>query len=153
MSQHEAADGDWESLRATIPPGAVLVTDSAQAPWGQALLTSRHVLFADEVASRNGRDSGPNPHELVLMALGACTAITLRMYAARKAWPIERVAVRLNYRYAGDDGPLQQIERRIEVEGPLDEAQRKRLLEIAEKCPVHRMLSAGLKIHSTLGMD
>jgi len=90
-------NADWSALQSTLSVGTVLVTASESAPWGQALLTQNHVLFADEPAQQNGRDSGPAPTEMVLMALGSCTAITVRMYAARKGWPIDRLAVRLRY--------------------------------------------------------
>ena len=90
-------DDEWSSKQSMLAPGSVMVTATAAEPWGQALLTQKHVLFADEPAAQNGRDTGPDPHELALMALGACTAITVRMYAARKGWPIERLDVRLSF--------------------------------------------------------
>lgn len=144
---------DWSALQATLAPGEVMVTATAAEPWGQALLTQTHVAFADEPASEKGRDTGPNPHELVLMGLGACTAITVRMYAARKGWPIDKLDVRLSYRrpVAGEAAPArEQIDRKIEIEGPLDADQRARLFAIAEKCPIHKLLTAGVDIHSEL---
>lgn len=153
MSLDDTGFDGWAALQTTLAPESVLVTASEADPWGQALLTGSHVLFADEPAALNGRDTGPSPTELVLMALGACTAITVRMYAARKAWPIDRLAVRLSYREtaAGEPKPPRtQIERKIEIDGPLDDTQRARLFEIAEKCPVHKLLTAGADIHSEL---
>jgi putative redox protein len=73
----------WAGLQETLAAGAVLVTDSGDKPWGQVMLTRQHVMFAD-AGGEQGADCGPDPHALTLMALGACTAITLRMYAARK---------------------------------------------------------------------
>jgi len=138
----------WAGLQSTLGPGAVMVTDSGRPPWGQAMLTRNHVQFAD-AEEENGQDSGPSPHDLVLMALGACTAITLRMYAARKEWVIDRVSIRLRFENPEIDD--RHIERLVELEGPLDADQRARLLAIAEKCPVHKLLSAGVTIRSELG--
>lgn len=143
----------WSSLQATLGPGTVLVTASGAEPWGQVLLTGQHVLYADEPPELNGRDSGPDSHELALMALGACTAITVRMYAARKGWAIDRLAVRLNFRKPAEGAPKperEQIDRRIEIDGPLDAEQRARLFQIAEKCPIHKLLTAGADVHSEL---
>ena len=144
---------DWSALQATLAPGQVMVTATAAQPWGQVLLTPKHVQFADETAEHNGADSGPNPHEVVLMALGACTAITVRMYAARKGWAIDKLDVRLAFRKPPAGGAVptrEQIERTIEIEGPLDAEQRARLFAIAEKCPIDRLLTAGVDIHSEL---
>jgi putative redox protein len=135
----------WSGLQAGLPDGAVLVTDSGQPPWGQVLLTHDHVLYADEPLALLGKNTGPGPTELVLMALGACTAITVRMYAARKEWTIDRIAVRL--RWAPE---FTAIERDIEIDGPLDAEQRARLFAIAEKCPVHKILTGGVAVRSEL---
>jgi putative redox protein len=141
----------WSRLQAGLAEGAVMVTDSGQAPWGQVMLAQDQVLFADEPLALLGRNTGPAPTEIVLMALGACTAITVRMYAARKQWTIERIAVRLRWEpgeAAGSD--FKAISRMIEIDGPLDTEQRVRLLEIANKCPVHKILSGGVAIRSAL---
>jgi putative redox protein len=135
----------WAGLQSGLVEGAVLVTDSGQAPWGQVLLTHDQIVFADEPLALLGRNTGPAPTELVLMALGACTAITVRMYAARKDWTIDRIAVRL--RWAAE---FTAIERDIEIDGPLDAEQRARLLSIAEKCPVHKVLTRGVAVRSEL---
>lgn len=137
------------AMQSGLTPGAFLVTDSGQGPWGQALLSHDHVLFADEPQSLGGQNTGPAPTDLVLMALGGCTAITVRMYAARKGWTISRIAVRLNYDTPAPDG-TRRIVRLIDIDGPLDAGQRARLFEIAEKCPVHQMLTKGVEIHSEL---
>ena len=118
-----------------------------------------HTFFADEPADAEGDDSGPDPYELLLGALGACTSMTLLLYARRKQWPLERAEVRLSHRrdYARDcaecdQKPVQidQIERHITLHGPLDETQRARLLEIAQKCPVHRTLTGTIKVSDRL---
>jgi len=141
----------WSGLQAGLAEDAVLVTDSGQTPWGQVMLTQDQVAFADEPLALLGKNTGPAPTELVLMALGACTAITVRMYATRKQWTIDRIAVRLRWDPAEAGGAdFKAITRMIEIDGPLDAAQRARLLEIANKCPVHRVLSGGVAIRSEL---
>ena len=135
----------WSGIQAGLAEGAVLVTDSGQPPWGQVLLTHDQVLYADEPLALLGRNTGPGPTELVLMALGACTAIPVRMYAARKEWTIDRIAVRL--RWAPE---FTTIERDIEIDGPLDAEQRARLFAIAEKCPVYKVLTGGVAVRSEL---
>ena len=135
----------WAGLQARLDENTVVVTDSGQKPWGQVLLMHDQIVFADEPAALGGQNSGTTPTHLVLMALGACTAITTRMYAARKEWTIDRIAVRL--RWAPE---FTTIERHIEIDGPLDAEQRARLLQIAEKCPVHKILTGGVAVQSTL---
>jgi len=112
-------------------------------------------LVADEPEEIGGTDSGPTPYDYLLVALGSCTGMTLRMYADRKGWPLEAVTVRLGHRRIhGSDcldcgtehGRIDRIERETELEGPLDEQQRRRLLEVAERCPVHRTLTSEVKI-------
>src|SRR5207344_3239672 len=112
-----------------------------------------------EPVSAGGKDAGPNPYELLLMSLGACTSMTLRLYARRKQLPLTRVAVRLRHaRIHAEDcaecetktGFVDRIEREIVLEGPLDEGQRKRMLEIANLCPVHRTLTSEVSIITQL---
>ena len=135
----------WSGLQAGLDEDTIVVTDSGQKPWGQVLLTHDQILFADEPAALQGQNSGPTPTHLVLMALGACTANTTRMYAARKEWTIDRIAVRL--RWAPE---FTNIERHIEIDGPLDAEQRARLMQIADKCPVHKILTGGVAVQSEL---
>jgi len=135
----------WSGLQEGLDEKTVVVTDSGQKPWGQVLLTHDQILFADEPPALQGQNSGPTPTQIVLMALGGCTAITVRMYAARKDWTIDRIAVRL--RWAPE---FTTIERTIDIDGPLDAEQRARLLQIAEKCPVHKILTGGVAVRSEL---
>jgi putative redox protein len=143
----------------TIAPGTVLVAENGHGLFGQDLLDGRHALTADEPVSAGGRDAGPNPYELLLMSLGACTSMTLRLYARRKQLPLTRVSVRLRHsRIHAEDcadcetksGFIDRIDREIELEGELDSQQRQRLLEIADMCPVHRTLTGEISIITKL---
>jgi len=127
----------------------VVVTESDARPYGQRIIAGGHQLVADEPAASGGADSGPTPYDLLLAGLGACTAITVRMYAQRKGWPLRQITVRLRHqRIHGKDcadcetrtGQMDQIERELQFEGELTDSQRARLLDIAERCPVHRTL-------------
>jgi uncharacterized OsmC-like protein len=133
---------------------SVLVRGSA-AGFAQEIHAGSHRLHADEPASAGGTDTGPSPYDLLLAALGACTSMTVGMYARRKGWPLEEVTVHLRHAkiHAVDcaecetkEGMLDRIERDIHLTGPLTEEQRSRLLEIANKCPVHRTLKSEIDI-------
>jgi len=117
-----------------------------------------HTLVADE-PTPTGDDLGPSPYELLLAALGACTSMTLQMYAGRKNWPLEEVRITLTFDrvHAGDaedceepSKKIERIKRNIELIGPLDDGQRKRLIEIAGKCPVHKTLQTPPTIEDVL---
>lgn len=105
----------------------------------------KHELIADEPESLGGRDEGPTPFDLVCSALASCTTITVRMYADRKGWPVESIEARVEHARvpAGEGTRVDRFTLTVAFTGELDEAQRARLLEIAGRCPVHRMLVAG----------
>jgi uncharacterized OsmC-like protein len=126
---------------------------------GQEITAGGHLLMADEPIAAGGTNTGPNPYDLLLSALGACTSITVRMYARRKGWLLEEIVVRLSHSkiHAEDcfecfteTGLLDRIDREIELTGPLTPEQRLRLLDIAEKCPVSRTLASEINIRSWL---
>jgi putative redox protein len=121
--------------------------DIGTTNYAVSLLAGHHRLLSDEAAEMGGKDAGPAPHELLCAALGACTAITLRMYAQRKAWPVR--AVRVDVRLALQ-GMERSITRRLRLEGDLDEAQRARLVDIAERTPVTLTLKQGVSITTIL---
>ncbi len=131
----------------------VHVVESGDGPYGQRITAGRHVLSADEPEAVGGRDTGADPFELLLAALGACTAMTLRMYATRKQIPLERVEVRLRHvqrAAAGRGGIKDRFERTLVLHGPLDEAQKRHLREIADKCPVSQTLTRSSDIDTVL---
>lgn len=117
----------------------------------QLLVTAGPARFvADEPLDLGGLDLGPNPHELVAAGLAACTAQTMRLYAKRKGWPLGPVEVRVLHRRDMTATPADVFERAITLGGELDDAQRQRLLEIAEMCPVHRLLTGGSQVLTTI---
>jgi uncharacterized OsmC-like protein len=133
---------------------SVVVRGSA-AGFAQEIHAGSHRLHADEPATSGGTDTGPSPYELLLSALGACTSMTVAMYARRKAWPLDEVTVYLRHSKirAADcaecetkEGMLDRIERDIRFTGPLTDEQRSKLLDIANKCPVHRTLTSEIEI-------
>ncbi len=137
----------------------VTISENGQGRYAQDVTAGRHVLHADEPASVGGADTGPSPYELLAAALGACTSMTLRMYAERKGWALGRIVVKVRHAriYAADcadcetrDGLVEEFVREILIAGPLDEEQRARLTEIADRCPVHRTLAAEVKVRTVL---
>lgn len=150
---------DPSALQAMVKPGTVVVASTGAGAFDQIMLDGRHSLRADEPASAGGADAGPGPYELLLMSLGSCTSMTVHMYATRKQWPLEQVIVQLRHqrRHAEDcadcekpDALLDHIDRSITFVGPLDDAQRSRLLEIADHCPVHRTLTSKIIVKTAL---
>jgi putative redox protein len=127
--------------------------------FAQQIAAGRHRLNSDEPDSVGGTYTGPSPHDFLLAALGSCTSMTVGMYARKKNWPLERVTVWLRHSkiYAADcsecetrEGKLGRIERDVRFEGPLSAEQHSRLLEIANKCPVHRTLTSEINIRTRL---
>lgn len=153
------AAGRPDTAELATPDGTVHVSERGTGRFAVSVQAGRHALVADEPLTVGGDDLGPSPYDLLLGALGACTAMTLRMYARQKQWPLDHAHVRLSHRkiHASDcadcettTGKVDQIDREIELGGALDADQRARLLEIADKCPVHRTLHAEIKVTTRL---
>jgi uncharacterized OsmC-like protein/fermentation-respiration switch protein FrsA (DUF1100 family) len=136
-------------------PRRVVVRETRNSKFQQTVTVGPHRMLADEPVAAGGEDSGPGPYDFLLTALGACKSMTMRLYADRKSLPLERATVTLSHSkiHAQDcaecetrEGMLDQIEVAIGLEGALDPDQRKRILEIADKCPVHRTLTSEIRI-------
>ena len=140
--------------------GYVVVLETGEGKFTQSISAGQHVLRADEPRDFGGLDTGPSPYDLLLASLGACTSMTIRSYATRAGLPLEHVVVRLKHqkRHAEDcadcetkEGKIDFIERSIELVGPdLDAIARTKLLQIADKCPVHRTLRSEIRIETRL---
>lgn len=137
-------------------PREVLVYGDAKG-FVQEVVIGPHRLVADEPKEMGGTDEGPTPYDFLLAGLGACTSMTVSMYARRKSWPLERVTTRLRHSriHARDcaecetkEGRLDRIELDVELTGPLTEEQRSKLLEVAKKCPVHRTFTSETNIRT-----
>ena len=140
--------------------GPTQVVVSSGSGLAQEIISGNHRWRADEPVPF-GTDTGPSPYELLLASLGACTSMTLRLYAQRKGMDLQRVTVRLrHFRIHAEDcidcetkqGFVEHIDREIELSGTLDDAQKLRLLEIAERCPVHRTLISEINIRTSLAV-
>ena len=138
--------------------GTVTVTETGSGTYTQEITVGHHQLAADEPRPI-GDDAGPGPYDLLLAALGACTSMTVRMYANRKGWQLERVRVTLRHsRIHAEDcadcetriGWIDHIDRDLELTGDLDDTQRQQLLHIAERCPVHQTLTSEVDIATSL---
>lgn len=138
----------------------VEVEENFTGRYTQTIRSGRHTLTADEPETVGGSNAGPGPYEFLLAALGACTCMTLRMYAARKNIPVKRIRTRLAHRkiHARDcadcvtrEGKVDEITSEIMLEGDLSAAQRQELLDVAHRCPVHRSLTTETKIRTRLG--
>ena len=130
---------------------ASVTVTSTPTPWRADITDGTHRWHADEPASVGGGDTGPNPIQMVCGALGACTAITVQMYAARKQWPLTEIEVTVtkNPRGKPADGAT-ELDRQIRFAGELSAEQRERLLEVANKCPTHKLLSGTIRIATAL---
>ena len=144
---------------AALPEGVVEVSETRRGRFLQRVRAGRHNLVADEPVAVGGNDAGPGPYDYLLAALGACTSMTMRLYAERKGINAERFSIRLSHRriYAEDcadcdtkEGNIGEITRDITIEGDVSEAARSRLMEIADRCPVHQTLTQEIKIRSRL---
>jgi len=151
------AEADSEAPGEGPEEGLVVVAETGEGRFTQRMRAGPHVMIADEPHASGGDNRGPGPYEYLLAGLGACTSMTIRMYAEHKGWPLERVAVRLRHAkiHARDcadcetgHGKIDEISREIAISGPLDGQQRERLLEIADRCPVHRTLTSEIKIRT-----
>ncbi len=147
------------AAREQLPAGLVRVAERGTGKFANAVSTSRHSILADEPPSVGGTDLGLSPYELLQAALGACTSMTLRMYADMKKLPVRRITVDLRHdKVHSDDcadcetktAKIDRIDRVLHIDGDIDDAQRQRLLEIADRCPVHRTLHSEVAIHTRL---
>ena len=138
-------------------PSTVLV-ETAEGKFQQNITAGNNRFLADEPESFGGMDSGPSPYDLLLAALGSCTSMTIKMYADRKKIPLESVHIELEHSRehvadcdtcGNDDNRIDVIDRAITLTGDLTDEQRQKLMEIADKCPVHRTLENRIDIHST----
>jgi uncharacterized OsmC-like protein len=140
------------------PPSTVVVQETGKGEFQQEVISGPHRLVADEPVAVGGLDSGPGPYDLLLAALGACTTMTLRLYADRRQLPLMRTRVRLRHErvYVVDcaecetkSGMIDRIESTVTLEGDLNDEQRAQLMAIAEKCPVHRTLTSEVDIRTS----
>ena len=143
------------NLRGNMPRNVSV--NSGSVRFVQNISVGPHAFQADEPSANGGNDAGPESHELLLAALGACASITVQMYADRKQWPVGVVHVHLSYvKVPAEDQPdaktgtVDEIEMRISFSGDLSQDQQRRLLEIAGRCPVHKMLTSQVQIHTNL---
>jgi len=137
-------------VRAVPHERVVIVAEDGPRPFGQRVDIGPHHLRADEPLEAGGHASGPDPYEYVLAGLGACTAMTIRLYAKRKGWPLDRVEVRVRQTMHAAGASKDVFSREIQLEGDLSVEERQRLFEIAARCPVSLTLTAGAVIQSTL---
>jgi putative redox protein len=136
-----------------------VIVHTPAAGFRTGIAVRQHTIVADEPVAVGGTDEGPTPYDLLGAALGTCTAMTLRMYADRKGWPLEGITVHVEHdRLHADDcatcdtdeGHIDRLRRTLTLDGPLDDEQRTRLVEIADRCPVHRTLEGEIVIDTTL---
>jgi uncharacterized OsmC-like protein len=159
MSPIERERPGTSAVTSTAPEDGWVTAHTGAAGYRTDVGVRGHEFIADEPASVGGADGGPTPYDYLLGALGACTAMTLRMYANRKGWPLEGAVVRLRdaRSHAADCENcekqavgIRRIERQVELKGPLTDEQRERLLAIADRCPIKQTLERGLRIESVV---
>lgn len=146
-------------MEITNDPNVTYVRESRQGKYSQEIIIGNHHLIGDEPKNSGGDDTGPSPYDFLLAALGTCTSMTLRMYADLKLIPLKNIIVRLTHQkiHAKDcndcennQSMVDRIERQIELQGELTKEQREKLLEIANKCPVHRTLTSKIIVDTEL---
>ncbi len=151
-------DPGTNGVKVRAVPREIVVHGSAKG-FAQEITAANHRLVADEPQTVGGTDTGPTPYDLIAAALGACTSMTVSLYARRKQWALETVTVKLSHSrvHAADcanceakDGLLDRLEVEVELHGNLDEEQRQRLLQIANQCPVHKTLTSKIDIRTRL---
>ena len=133
-------------------PSPLVVCEDGTQPYRQRIESGRHTLIADEPLAAGGQDAGPAPYDFLLAALGSCTSMTLRMYAERKNLPLTGIEVTLTHEKTDDaqGGRADRIIRTLILQGALSDAERHRLLEIANKCPLYRTLAPAIRIETVL---
>ena len=134
---------------AGVKPEAILIEETRAGRYQVEVHAAGSIFTVDEPVAFGGLGSGPNPYDLISAALGSCTAMTIRLYADRKDWPLDRVRVKVVHVRATLTA-RDVFEREIGMTGALDDAQRSRLIEIAMRCPVHLLLERGSDVHTTL---
>jgi uncharacterized OsmC-like protein len=148
-----------ESMGAETAGTPLVIVEGDASGFAQRITIGAHQFAADESLAAGGTDTGPDPYQLLLAALGSCTSMTVALYARRKQWPLQRVRVQLTHsRIHVEDcahcdtnaGRLDRIERALDFDGPLSTDQRRRLIEIADRCPVHRTLTSDIHIVTRL---
>jgi putative redox protein len=151
-----------EESKAARPGDNRVVVRTGASGYRTEILANGHPMIADEPISVGGTNTGPSPYELLAAALGSCTSMTLRMYADRKGWPLEGAEVRLEHEKihcvdcaeaARGRPKIDHISRELVLEGPLDDDQRRRLVEIADRCPVHRTLHSEIRVTTTVANE
>ena len=126
-------------------------TDNGSGTLQTFVTAGPSTIVADIAVAQGGLDLGPDPHELVAAGLAACTSMTLRLYANRKGWDISALHVEVFSHYDADQTPPERFERIITLDGNLNDEQRERLFEIADRCPIHKLLTAGARVVTTVG--
>ena len=132
----------------------VMVVESGNGPYAQSITIRHHSMSADESETLGGHDTGPSPYEYLMAGLGACTAMTIRLYATNSGWPLEKISVAIRHeKIASADGKsmIDRFDRVVHLIGGLTDHQRARLLEIAQKCPVSQTLQRSSLVLSSLG--